>query len=240
MTEHDASASGAERAGGFREFTFLQGKRVRAHDTAHGQPPDDAEPDVDTDQTAGSFVEPRDAAPNTGWFARKRSPQIGHDDDDEEQRGDGVKHVDGAHDGGVGPAPEVARDQPSWHADEHDDGLHDDPDGQRDARAEDEADQDVAAELVGAHRMRPTRTLRDRGVVLLGVGVPVELRHDDRNKRQRDEKERRNHGQPIAAQAMKGAGPEPIGLLGCGFPQQARIGERGGGHQFDIRGSSSG
>ena len=70
--------------------------------------------------------------------------------------------------------PKNPASQPGRHADQQDHRLHDQPDGQRDARAEDEPDEDVAPELVGPHRVFPGRTLGDRVVVLLGVGAWVE------------------------------------------------------------------
>ena len=111
-----------------------------------------------------------DVLPESARVAVQGAAQEGHDNDHEEQARHRIENVDDAHDHGVDLAAEESGGQPGRHADQQDHRLHDDPDRQRDPRAEDEPDEDVAPELVGAHRVFPGWALGDRVVVLLGVG----------------------------------------------------------------------
>ena len=76
------------------------------------------------------------------------------------QAREGQEDVGDAHQHGVDPAAEISRGQPDREADRHHDDRDQGDDGQRDARAEEDARVDVAAELVGAERMRGRHRLQ--------------------------------------------------------------------------------
>ena len=123
--------------------------------------------------------------------------------------------VDDAHDHGIDPTAEITRDQSDRDADERRQQRSHDADSQRDAGAEGQPDEDVAAEMVGPHQMLPARRLRDRGVVLLGVGVGPDHRQKNRREREHDDEDARSERQPIAGEAAKCAAPQALGPDGC-------------------------
>ena len=52
--------------------------------------------------------------------------------------------------------PKYPAARPGRNADQQNDHLHDDTDRQRDARAENQPDENIPAELIGAHRVLPS------------------------------------------------------------------------------------
>ena len=120
-----------------------------------------------------------------------------HDEDDVKERGQRDDDVHDAHHHHVDLAAEVARDAAVEHADNHvDEGRHE-ADGQRNARAVEDAREDVAPELVRAAQVLQARALVHGGVVLMGVAVGREHRPEDRQQRHEHDHHHAEHGQRV-------------------------------------------
>ncbi len=183
-----------------------------------------------------------------------------HDDDVAQARAEHPDHRDGeqderereldvgqAHQEVVDPAAEVAGDEADDHAEQARDEHRGEPDHQRDARAEDDAGEDVAPEVIGAERMQapllvlPARLLEALADVLL---ERIERRHERREHRGQ------HHRQHHRGAEERGAPPrqavqegDPLALAGRarGRHRHRGDGQRAGrdaGHQRKrMRGS---
>ena len=119
-------------------------------------------------------------------------PEDRHDGEREDQRGDRQHQVGEAADEIVPPAAPVAGGEAQRDADQAVADLADDADGERDARAVDDARIDVAALRVGAEREFPAG--RDLGVHQVGVHHRIgerDPRRQDRRRRRRARPARR-------------------------------------------------
>ena len=148
-------------------------------------------------------------------------PDERHDRDAREQERDRQHHVDEQRDHGVDPAAEVARDHADDHAEHHRDQRRDHADEQRDPAAVGDADEEVAAQVVGAEEERAAGALRQalRGeadVAVLVVGPVADERGHQRGaeRDQRDEHDddrarpsRRGRGAAVPRPAARGCGP---------------------------------
>ena len=82
-----------------------------------------------------------------------------HQADGEDQVGEAEQDIDDARDHAVDPAAEIAGGKPGEDADRRRDADHGGADEDRDARAVDDARQDVAAERVAAEQVAPFAAL---------------------------------------------------------------------------------
>jgi hypothetical protein len=142
-------------------------KRLAPHDPAHGQPFDRADGGEDQHDVA---LEDR------------------QQEDDEEDEGQGIEHVDDAHHEVVDAPAQIAGDGAPGDPDEEADGGGDDADQQRDAQADQQAGEQVTALQVGAEDVHVLEGRRDGAQVRDGaVVVHPDHRPDDGD--QRDEAE---------------------------------------------------
>ena len=138
-------------------------------------------------------------------------PKRSHDGDGQQDGRECVKHIHGAHDDLVGEPCAVAghQAQPSaddgGHADRHQANL------QGDAGADDNAREDIAAEIVSAHQMREggagEAIAEVHGVGVIGRDGRAEQAHQ-RDQGQHDEAK---HGQAMTQQTPPGIAPQGIG-----------------------------
>ena len=161
MHEHDAEVGRADAPGGL-DVEVALGVEDRSADDARK-----ARDSADTDRDH-HFLEPR-----------------AEDGDDDERQQDARKaelHVDDAHEHAVRPSAEVAGEQSDEPADRGGDDDGDDPDADRHAGAVDQAQEDVAAEVVGAEQVTRRAGRLERVAEALCVRVDLdEHRHDVRD-----------------------------------------------------------
>ena len=138
---------------------------------------------------------------------RDRDDRVGQagaehaDDHDREQHArKGEQHVDQPHDHGVDAAADIARHDADRHADRHRERDREHAFDQRDARAVDDAREQVAAELVGAEPVLGRRRHQHvHQVVLVGIVGRDQRREDAAEHEHQHDREPRQR-EPRAAQ----------------------------------------
>ena len=143
-----------------------------------------------------------------------RQAELGQVDrgEDDQQRQDrqGDDAVGDAHQQIVEPAAEIAGHNADGGADDRrEDGGHQ-PDQQRNPAAVEQAHQQVAAEFVGAQRVRQARALEDRAqvdVADIGAQQTFDRGRKGGGQDEDDEDDGRGHGEPVAQEAAQN--PQP-------------------------------
>jgi len=132
MAQDDAGGAGAERGRALDIGLGQDAERHGARGAGEDRHRDHADGD---DDVLGVGAEDR--------HHRQREDDVGEAQHD----------VDGSHQQGLDPATPPGREDPERHADQEGDGDTADADAERRARADQDAAEDVAAELVGAEPM---------------------------------------------------------------------------------------
>src|SRR4051812_1676767 len=168
VAKHEARPGVAEAVRRHDVVAPLRAERLAADDPRVSDPAHDGDRDV---EIAEARAEHR------------------HDRDDQDEEGEGREDVDQPADHRVEPAAVIAGEQPHDRADDERNRHADDADLQVDPGREDDAREDVLAQLVGAEQMCPARPLQPRRKILLVRRV----RRDQRRKH-RDEADRYHPG----------------------------------------------
>ena len=188
MAQDDGAARNPGGAGGLDEFLALDGQRLAAHDARHGQPFDGADGGEDEHDVP---------------------LEHGEQQDHEEDEGQGVQHVDDAHHEIVDAAAEIAGGSAPCDADHQADGGGDDADHERDAQADHQAGQEVAALDVGAEDVPAFGRGRD-GAEIGYLLVVIDPDHGSEDGDDHDDAKdpHRDDGGLVAEQARAGIIPE--------------------------------
>ena len=168
VAKHEARPRVAEAVRRDDVLAPLRAERLATDDPRVGHPADDGDRDVQVAEPGAEHRHDRD-----------------HQDEERERRED----VDQPARHRVEPAAVIAGEQPHGRADDERNRHADDADLQVDPRREDDAREDVLAQLVGAEQMRPARPLQPRRKILLVRRV----RRDQRRKH-RDEADQHHPG----------------------------------------------
>ncbi len=183
MREDDAPVRAADRPRRLDVFEVARDQCLAAHEAAVGDPPEDADGDIEVAQ-------PR--------------PEQRHQGDDEDEEGEGEQDIDDAHDGVVRLAAEVpggdAEQAPGDKGEEH----GEEADLKVQPRAEDDPAQFVAPEVVRAEQMAVAEW-RGEGVaeVLLDRVIRREQRGEERDEQ---DESRAESARGAACPGCSGAG----------------------------------
>ena len=129
----------------------------------------------------------------------------GGGDDHQEHAGDGLDDVQNAHDEVVDPAAVVARDGADRAADERCQGNGTDADRDGIARADDDAAEDVAPEVVAAEPVLGGGAGVDGQKVHGGVVIGRDHRGEDGDDDLQDEDHEADHGELVLAELLEDA-----------------------------------
>ena len=204
MHEHDPEAAGALGGGGEDEFTLAHRQRRAAHEPRHRRPADQGD-DHDDAIEAYVFV----------LGQRRRQAELVEVDrrqhDQERQQRQGDHAVGQAHQQGVQPAAVIARPEADDGADDGGDEGGDEADEERHLAAIEQAQEEIAPQLVGAERMAERGALEAvEQIDRLGVDAACRLdqgrRHGQRGKD--DEQEPARHRQMVIEEAAPQQPPE--------------------------------
>jgi len=160
--------------------------------------------------------------------AARRAEQA-DDQDREHEQWEGEGDVDDAHQHEIDEAAVEGGDEPDQEPGAEADADRDHPDVERDLRAVDDAGERVAAEIVGAERVRPARPLQARPGRVVRVGRPDEAsqerrQHDEADHARADNPDgvtpARRNDEPAARQHAPdcGRGAHPVPILGSRMP----------------------
>ena len=177
----------AERLRGDDEIFLAKGEELRAHEAREADPTGQADHQE---------------------YLIEAAPEHRHQQDDEEECGEGVHHIDEAHQDQVGLAAEEAGGSPDRHADrEHDDLCHQ-PDQQGNLRAPDHPAEDIAPELIGTHRVREVRAMIECVIVLAVDRLARQDRCEEGDQREEYDDDQADDGELIPQQASPGVTPQ--------------------------------
>src|SRR2546421_7549697 len=141
VAPHDGALGAAGHDGQTHVVAILEREHLAAHHARVARPVDDAEDDDDV-----HLARPHDGGQeDREGQRRQRQPRVGH-----------------AHDDLVHPAPEVTGEDPQHRADHAREDDRGEADHHRDARAEDQAREHVAPDVVGAEQVRGAAALLPR------------------------------------------------------------------------------
>ena len=182
----DARGRGAERDRGLHVGGPAHGEDRAAHDAHEGGRVDDADRQHDVDE---------------------RGAEHRGDRDRQQDRGEGEEDVHQQRERAVEPAAAVAGDQPEQHAERARDADRDHADLEGDARAVEQAAEDVAAELVGAEPVERGWRLQARAQIDLEriERRPERGRHGGCNQNADQESADRGIGAHLHSAATRGS-----------------------------------
>ena len=169
VAQEEAEVRSAERAGGFDELALSHGENLRADQAGVADPPGDGECENQVSDARAHEGDERDREQDAGQG--------------EEGVGD-VNVEDGV--GGSSVEAGEAAEQETNRERESDNG---DSDGERDARAEEDAGKSVTAKFVGAERMGGRRSEHASVEIERGGTVPGEQRGKDGGEDEEQEQE---------------------------------------------------
>ena len=208
MLGHDLAIAHADGPGGLDEFGLLEGQHLSTGQAGDRHPADEADGDEDEEQ-------PVESLPERGLAECDRQQ------DDEQDVREGIDDVGDAHQEVVRATTVPAGQRTDRHADEDDDGLDHERDGDADPRPVEQTAEQVTAELVGPEDVaggerwqRAVAVGEDRLEILLLVRPRCDERADDPAEQQSDHEEQADHGQLVLGQPPEGLPPQAGRAIG--------------------------
>ena len=164
MLADDPAGLCANRARGEHILVFLDREDLAANEPRHADPVEKAEDNEHRDHVRAQRRE-RGAGFEYQHLIEDRRQQ-----NDDQHIGKRIDDIDDTHEDEVDAPSRIARDTADDHADDEHDDARKKADDERDSRAVDDADEVVAALLIGSHDVREARAaLVDE--LLLGLAV---------------------------------------------------------------------
>ena len=180
MARDDARVRRAERARRLHVLEPAHDEHLAAHQARHARPADDADHHEDE---------------------RQGRADGGGDGDEQEQRREGEGDVGEAHDRGVHPAAGVPGDEAQRQPQGAGDGLTDETDRERQARAEQYAREHIPSLHVGPEQERTGRRVQAFGK-RPAQGIPGgHPRRDEREKGEADHEDQARHRPTVVREA---------------------------------------
>ena len=223
VPKDNAHIAGPDHLGPLDELFLLVGQHLTAGDACHADPVQRTQGDKDEQHTAHFAVQLDERLGDDA-----RSSPVGHSleinlqEDDENEERKAPQNVDNAHHDAVDGASKIARDQAVHQADGQADQGGDDGHREADARAIDDAGQDVAPKLVGAQKVAALRVDKARLFVILLEGLIVhavgrDQGGKDRRQNEQDQKDPAPHShlvlyqnKPRVLQGAAGFADDPL------------------------------